>query len=130
MTSTVILTDFHKLIVRFFDELVSLFPHVREFVMYRIIIKDTIPVIEIMRFLESNIAAERELITQRNDDFFTKNCCLFQLFKDGDSNPFFSDLWCSLDDENKNTIWKWIDALVIFCDRYRRALKTDNTTSI
>ena len=109
-----ILDKFHKCLVLFFDELIDMFPNEKEFIILRILVKDQIPSTQIMSYLHNN----EEIITsiqKRDDQFFLKNI----LFSKFSKSEIFKNLWeNNLDQENKDMIWKWVDAFMKMTKNY------------
>jgi hypothetical protein len=112
-----ILDKFHKSLVLFFDELIDMFPDEKEFIILRILVKDQIPSTQIMSYFVY-VYNNEEIITsiqKRDDQFFLKNI----LFSKFSKSEIFKNLWeNNLDQENKDMIWKWVDAFMKMTKNY------------
>jgi len=118
MANTLLL-DFQKALVGFFDELSQQFPREPDFILIRIMIKDRLPVLEVMNFFINIILPQKELIKSRSDTFWTEKNSLFSL---GDfKTDTFKNLWKSkLDDEDKKIIWSWLDSFISMVEKYQK----------
>jgi len=126
MSEIHILQKFKNQLILFLDELIGQFPTEGDLIVFRIFIKDQIPVITIMdncrTFIEKDPSV-REKITTRDENFFVDGKSNFLNFSSKkDKINHFKKLWRSnvLDDENKKVIWQWIDSLVILMDKYTK----------
>ncbi len=108
-------TDLHKTIVSFFDELVEMFPNEGDFVALRIMIKDQVPVTQIVNHFKKSLLPEKENIRQRNRAFFDKNV-LFTSVGESQYQKFRS-LFLGLDKDDQDAIWKWLDAFVALTEK-------------
>jgi hypothetical protein len=108
-------SNLHNTIVSFFDELVDMFPKEGDFVALRIMIKDQIPVTQLVKHFKSTLLPEKELVKTRNKTFFDKNV-LFTYVGEAHSQKF-KKLFHGLDDEDQESIWKWLDAFVMLTEK-------------
>lgn len=108
-------SNLHSTLVSFFDELVDMFPKEGDFVALRIMIKDQIPVTQIVKHFKSTLLPEKELIQSRNKAFFDKNV-LFSYIGEAQSQKF-KRLFMALDSEDQENIWKWLDAFVLLTEK-------------
>jgi hypothetical protein len=118
--SLVVLKDFQKSLVTFFDILADMFPKEADFIMIRIMVRDQVPIIEVMNFFISNILPEKDTIAKRSDSFFLgeKNV-LFSIGPFKSNN--FKKLWESdLDSEEKKLVWTWLDTFVYLTEKYMK----------
>ena len=112
-----ILDKFHKYLVLFFDELIEMFPNEKEFIILRILVKDQIPSTQIMTYFVYVCNNEEIMLSiqKRDDQFFLENI----LFKKFSKSEIFKNLWeNNLDQENKDMIWKWVDAFMKMTKSY------------
>ena len=112
-----ILDKFHKYLVLFFDELIEMFPNEKEFIILRILVKDQIPSTQIMTYFVYVYNDEEIMLSiqKRDDQFFLENI----LFKKFSKSEIFKNLWeNNLDQENKDMIWKWVDAFMKMTKSY------------
>ena len=108
-------SDLHNTLVSFFDELVDMFPKEGDFVALRIMIKDQIPVTQIVKHFKSTLLPEKETIKNRDKAFLDKNVLFTQL---GESMcQKFKRLFMALDAEDQENIWKWLDAFVLLTEK-------------
>lgn len=126
MSSTAVLNDFKRNLIMFFDELIEMFPNLGEFVMIRILLKDQVPITEVMNHFISNILPEKNMIKSRDDVIILERDIFFPKSRTLEFKGLRS-VWTSLDDEDKDTIWKWLDSFVFFCERYQTAMKNERT---
>lgn len=122
-----VLTEFKNNLVTFFDELIDQFPDMGDLVMIRIFLKDQIcikDVIEMASYqLNKNDQQIRKIVKNRNEEFFLEDNNFFDaLTKQKDRVMKFQTIWRSkrLDNEDKETIWKWIDSFVFLIDKYNK----------
>lgn len=111
--------DLQKALIAFFDELTEQFPQEPDFILARIAVKDTVNPMEIMNFFVQKILPEKEYITSHSDIFFLEKNSLFSIgnFK----SDTFKKLWKdSLDEENKQIIWKWFDCFLRIVEKYQK----------
>lgn len=112
------LGDLQKTLVSFFDELIEMFPKEGNFVAIRIMVKDRIPITTIYDHFVKNLLPEKETVQKRSNVFFDKNPLLSAL---GDSHKEnFKVLFFSLDEEDKQVIWKWIDAFICLTEKINK----------
>ena len=65
----------------------------------------------------------RKIMKDRNEEFFLEDNNFFDgLAKQKDKVLKFQNIWRSnrLDNEDKETIWKWIDSFVYLTDKYNK----------
>lgn len=126
MSSTTVLNDFKRNIIMFFDELIEMFPNVGEFVMIRILLKDQLPITEVMNHFISNILPEKNTIKTRDDSIILERDIFFPKSRSMEFKGLRS-VWSSLDKEDKDTIWRWLDSFVFLCEKYQTAMKHEMT---
>lgn len=108
-------SDLHKTLVAFFDELVDMFPKEGDFVALRIMIKDQVPVTQIVNHFKRALLPEKGLIQSREKAFFDKNVLFVHV---GDSQAQkFRRLFLAMDKEDQNAIWKWLDAFIALTEK-------------
>lgn len=140
MSEIQVLKEFKNNLISFFDELIDQFPEMGDLVMLRIFLKDQIlikDVVEMFSFqLNKNEQQIRKIIKDRNEQFFLEENNFFDglINTNADSNGYmsgggvknkvskFQNIWRSnrLDNEDKDTIWKWIDSFVFLTDKYNK----------
>jgi hypothetical protein len=126
-----LLHHFKIQVIGFLDSLIERFPHEEDFVHYRIFLNDIIPIKDILgQFIFSSSGEEtRSRIKNRDESLFnvTSKPPVIIL-----NNPLitgeavagkitkFKELWKNggLDKDDKETIWRWLDAFVVVADKY------------
>ena len=122
MSDTQLLITFKKLLMSFCDELIIQFPNETDFAMLKLFLNSQIPIKAAMELFVKHINKDdgklRKMISSRNEDFFINE------------NPFgflgtgridkLSSLWQheSVDGDDKDVIWQWVDSFVKIGDKY------------
>ena len=125
MSELQLLNEFRIQIVKFLDELIDQFPEsCAEFVIIRIFVKDQIPLADVLGRFISEVLPFKKVIKKRDSDFFLESRVIYDA---GGGSQAGADnvnqlkiLWESerLDDEDRETIWKWMDLFVLLAERY------------
>lgn len=117
-----VLTQFKTSLVSFFDELIEMFPDESQFVMFRILIKDQLPITIVMDQFIQTVLPLRDTIKKRDDRIFTESDALYFGMNKSETDVF-RRIWSSpqLDREDRAAIWKWLDAFVLIADKYIKA---------
>jgi len=114
-----LLERFQKNIVRFFDELIEMFPNEKDFILIRILVKDQIPSTQIMSYFEM-VMKNKEIISSiehRDDTFILSNV----LFSKISNSTVFKNLWEKhLDNDDKEMIWSWVDCFKLMTTEYMK----------
>lgn len=109
-------------LVSFLDELINTFPSETDFVIYRIFVKDQLPITDIMNYIIYNLCPHIDMIKNRDEKFFLNYNILFEKLEEKGNNKvnYFKKLWTSgqLDNENKEIIWKWFECFVTIALKY------------
>ena len=109
-------------LVAFFDELIESFPDQPDFVIFRIFVKDQIPVVDIMNYIATKLYPLKKMIDARDENFFLNNNILFEKFDEKKSSKVnhFKQLWLSpsVDKEDKKIIWSWFDSFIYLAGKY------------
>lgn len=117
MSNVNLLKTFQNSLVSFFDELIDMFPNVKDFILIRILIKDQIPSTQVMSYFVYVLENEEimESIRKRDDHFFLNNVLFSKISK----SDVFKNLWINeLDDDNKKMIWSWVDSFMTITKKY------------
>ena len=116
-----ILTDFRTNLVAFLDELIEQFPQEGDLVIVRIFICDQVPIVDIMNTFSKRVIPLKDMVKQRNTKFFLENDVLFDQVNTSKVS-YFKELWASdkLDEEDRDTIWRWFDLFVSLAERYQK----------
>lgn len=121
MSDIDILKQFKLNLITFVDELINQFPSEGDLVMFRIFLKDKIPMTDIINYFVHKILPLKKMIADRNEDFFLNHCTLFDsLQTDKDKINNFKKLWRSpsLDADDKKIVWAWFDTFVLLASKY------------
>lgn len=124
MSDTQILIQFKNSLVSFIDELIESFPQEADLIILRIFLKDQIPIEDVMKkfiyIINKDDQSIKKQIKDRNENVLLKSEIFDSIAKSKSID--FEKLWKSdnLDDDERNTVWKWIDSFVILSDRYSK----------
>lgn len=124
MSETQILQQFKQQIIAFLDELIGQFPTEGDLILLRIFFNDQIPIKHVMDVFNHRLLTVREMIKNRDEQFFLENSgTIFGDLETGKVNHF-KRIWRSgrLDDDDKTTIWKWMDVFVKIADKYSKCI--------
>lgn len=122
--TTQILLEFKNGLITFFDELIDIFPLEGDLVMIRIFLKDQIPIEDVIVIFNNIINKEdqkfKNMIKERKELFFLESNIFNSISKS--KALHFKKLWRSgvLDNEDKETIWKWVESFVYLGDKYMK----------
>ena len=131
MTELHILNQFKISLVSFLDELIEQFPLETDLVIFRIFIKDKVPIISIINYMIQKLLPLKDMITSRDEDFFLNHCSIFDSIQNKGSILHFKKLWRSpcLDSDDKILIWKWFDTFIIIAEKYQKIIIKNNQKS-
>jgi hypothetical protein len=118
-----VLSDFKNNLIKFFDELIDQFSSEPDLVIIRILIKDRLPIADVMTYFISDILPEKPKIKARDETFFTEGKSLFGMMPEEQANTF-KRIWKSsqLDKEDRLVIWSWVDLFVGLAEKYQKSL--------
>lgn len=121
---------FRDHIIEFLDELIEQFPNEAELIITRIFVKDQINPIDIADSFSESLISHQDIIKRRDERYFIDNDNLFSYF-DSTKVLYFKKIWLSgvLDDDDKDTMWSWIDSFVLLAKRYLKQ-KEKNLSSV
>lgn len=112
-----LLKEFKAQLINFLDELIEQFPTEGDLVISRIFINDQMPIIDIMNIFVENIHPKKDLIKEKNENFFLEETTLFSIFSENKVNNF-KNLWKTLDSSDKDIVWEWVNLFVVMSDKY------------
>lgn len=121
-----ILAQFKSSLISFMDELITLLPDESDFIIGRMFISDSVNIEDVIKAFSLKIYENddllKKMIKTRDESFFLKNN-VFSYFGDSKVNKF-KDIWIQgrLDQEDKDTIWKWVDIFVVLTDKYYKRI--------
>lgn len=106
----------------FFDELISIMPSEKDFIVIRFFIKDQVPIADVMQYIIEKLVPLEDYILKRDDRFFLEHQVLFEDLRDHDSKVnYFKNMWeNSTDEDNKEAIWNWFKYFIDLGKRYQR----------
>jgi len=115
--------NFQNNLISFLDELINQFPQEADLVIARIFLKDQVPIADVMNYVCHKLLPLKQLVTNRDEKFFVENNILFEDLQKSKVNHF-KKLWRSglLDDEDKETIFKWFDTFLFLAEKYQKNL--------
>jgi hypothetical protein len=125
----VVMVEFQKQLVLFIDELIGQFSNLPELVIFRIFIKNQIPIQDMIEIFHYNINKDdkilKKMVKERNEGFFLDNDP-FDFSKGDTKNTInhFKTIWRSpnIDSEDKSLIWNWVDSFIYLSDKYNKCL--------
>lgn len=112
-----------KLLISFFDELIEQFPSEQDFVSIRILISNkSIPMSKFIDMWIIDFERDKDLVKKRDPSFFTVDGGTFSKIGKASILESFRRSWKIVhqDKENEDTIWKWMDSLIILIERYKK----------
>lgn len=113
--------QFREKLIDFLDEIVEMHPRESEFILMRMVIKQ-IPLEDLIGKFIRDILPLEEYVKKRDESFFLNNTILYIDGKLGeDQINHFKNLWLSnsLDDEERDTIWLWMDMFINISNEYK-----------
>lgn len=122
-----IVNDFHTNLIIFLDELIEQFESEPDLILMRLFIKDQIPPVQIINKFIREVLPHREDIINRNEKvFLDSNLNLFNFNKSRSNH--FKVLWKSstLDDDDRQVIWKWFDTFIYLTEQYQKLKIKEN----
>ena len=121
-------------LVSFLDELIEIFPNEGDFVLFRIMVKDLIPIIEIAKYMEFYLLPEKEAvktalksaINGNQAPFNNKLNDMFNKFAgkaDSDNVGYvtnYKQLFDILYNDNSVSIWKWLNVFIHILEKINK----------
>jgi hypothetical protein len=128
--SITVLQEFKKALITFFDELIEQFPEEGDLIFVRIMLKDRLPINEIMNYFIKAVLPEKPYIKARDQKFFTDSNALFGMLG-SDRSVNLKKIWKSpkLDKEDREVIWKWMDSFIFLTEKYQKSLESNVSTN-
>jgi hypothetical protein len=125
MSEIEILKQFKNTLICFLDELIGQFPSEGDLVIFRIFLKDRVPIENILNFFVHRILPLKKMVIERDEDFFLNKCELFESFDSNEKKnkvTRFKKLWRSplLDDDDKRVVWEWFDSFIFLSEKYQK----------
>lgn len=115
MDQTSLLKKYKTTLIKFIDDLMIQFPEEGELIIGRVLIKDQIPIEQILDSMTERLLPYIPKIKSRDEAFFLNEDDVFSGLDVGKTIKF-KKIWKSarLSTEDRDAIWKWIDLLVRF----------------
>jgi len=128
MSETQILVEFKQGVISFLDELISQFTEDADLVIFRLFISNQIPIKDVIDTFIYKLNKDGQLIRKmikNRDELFFLEKNIFDIAGTTDKVAKFKKIWRSerLDNDDKQTIWKWIDSFVYITDKYTKSLQ-------
>lgn len=125
MSETEILKQFKNALISFLDELIGQFPAEGDLVIFRIFLKDRVPIHNVLNYFVMKILPLKDMVKERDEDFFLNKCDLFEGIGDTENKGKinrFKMLWRSesLDDDDKKVVWEWFDSFIYLSEKYQK----------
>lgn len=111
---------FKNEVIEFLESLIALFPNNNEMIRMRIMFHDQVPIEDMIISLMNTILPYKDMIINRDENFFLKNNDIFPQ-TDKSKVIQFRELWNSdqLDDDDKEQLWNWFSLFLKRIENYR-----------
>ena len=125
MSEIEILKQFKNALISFLDESIGQFPTEGDLVIFRIFLKDRVPIVSVLNYFVLKILPLKNMVKDRDEDFFLNKCELFESIQNterkGKVNRF-KKLWrsSSLDNDDKRVVWEWFDSFIYLSEKYQK----------
>ncbi len=116
-----VLNHFKVNLKNFFDELIEMFPDEPQFITTRVLL-DQVPTSVVMDMFVTNVLPVKDRIKKRDDRIFTEEGVLSFGLSNSETEVF-RRIWVSpsFGSQDRKAIWEWLDAFVMFAERYVKA---------
>lgn len=123
MSQLQLLRGLHKDLLQFFDSLIDAFPEEGELVIIRFALTDQFPITDIMDYIILSLLPLKSKVVNRDNNFFLENNILFESLESSKVNHF-KRIWKSdsMNEEDRESIWKWFDRFLLRAERYQKCL--------
>lgn len=115
-------------LVSFFDELIEMFPTEGDFVIYRIMVKDRIPITKIVEMMSEYLLPEKEAVKAAVKVAIGGNPAPFNerinsMFSNfgGSGAKSYKLLFDNMDTDSKIAIWKWLHVFIHLLEKCKQA---------
>ena len=106
-------------LVKFFDNMIELFPSEGSFVLARLYFNDQAPMEDMMQYIILHLLPYSTEIQNKNESFFLdENNQILKKINPKSVNQF-KLLWTELDAENKEIVWKYFGSFILLAKRYQ-----------
>jgi hypothetical protein len=117
----------HKNLVAFIDELIDMFPNEGDFVILRIMVKDRVPITDLVPHLSFYLLPEKDAVKLAIKNALAGNPGLFNerindMFAQfgGLTTTNYKKLFDDMDNENKIVIWKWLHLFIHLLEKCQK----------
>ena len=126
MSQLQLLRGLHSDLLKFFDSLIEAFPDEGELVIIRFALTDQFPITDIMDYITVSLLPLKTKVDNRDNNFFLENNILFEELDNSKVNHF-KRIWKSgtLNDEDRDSIWRWFDRFLLRAERYNKCIKAN-----
>jgi hypothetical protein len=120
-----LLVQLRMQLINFLDELIETFPGENDFLVYRIMIKDRLPITDIMDYVVKYVCPLQEAVRTKNDETILNHNIIFgKLSEKGMAKVArYKKIWQQIDQEDKNTIWRWVSSFINIGLKYAEVSK-------
>lgn len=122
LTKTDILNNLKSSLKDFLDQIIDVLhiSQTADLVLARVLI-DTPGVIDaVAEYIVLKLLPLKDMVRKRDELFFLENNILFESLNANDKVNHFKNIWENyLDDDNKQTVWKWFDKFLLLGVKYR-----------
>ena len=131
MSDIEILRQFKNTLISFLDELIEQFPSEADLVIFRIFVKDKIETSKLISYFVLNILPFKDMVANRDENYFLNHYTLLDCQENLDAKTKvqrFKKLWLSpsLDDDDKDIVWKWFDTFIVLGEKYQKVVSKSN----
>ena len=124
MNKVDIIKKFKTGLVCFLDELIEQFPKENDFYLARIMIKDTIPIVDIIKYFTEYIIPHKNLIKLKQKDIVVEK--IFSLGINGSVSKEkierYNKIYDQLHEEDREMVYTWIDFFITNVEEYNKLI--------
>jgi len=115
-----ILRLFHKNLLQFLDNLITLLPNESDLIVLRIMFRDQIPLDQAMSIFCERILPHQAKISACDESFFIDNADLFEGLAH-EKVHYFKNIWLSpsFDTDDKQAMWNWFKLFLTLAVQYK-----------
>ena len=114
-----------KELITFLDELISILPEEKDFLVIRFFLNDQVPIVDVMNYIIKELVPLEDYVKVKDDRFFLEHQVLFEPLRDQESKVnYFKKLWENHDlEENKDAVWNWFRHFINLGKIYQSLIK-------
>jgi len=106
-----LVTYFKNQTILFLDELIDQFPSEPELIYGRLYIETQVSAKDLIDQFIDNVLPHQEKISKRDEEVLHE-------LKDTEYFSKLDSIWGNINDENRDVIWKWLNAFVLIANKY------------